>query len=267
MSLTHFLGTDAEITEYSIRSGKIPKGFDEFCIAHISDTHSRPAKGIYELTKAANPDIICITGDMFHDDESGSCEFWSLFENLLALAPIYLVTGNHDLWHANSAALLKKITDSGGVLLDSKMSVLEKNGDNLALFGIGDPFSKLPNQIEKSITSSLSALPQFDGYKILLFHRANLFDKVKDCGFDLILSGHMHGGQIRLPILGGALAPSSSILSDKMIFPEYTWGKYGNNETVMIVNRGASNTLFIPRFANPPEVGIIKLHAQKNEAL
>ena len=263
MKKRHFLGTRPELSEYSISSQKIPKGFDGFRIAHISDTHSRPAKGIFELVKSSNPDIICISGDMFHDDDSDAHEFWSLFDNLLTLAPVYLVTGNHDLWHTNSAAFLRKITDLGGILMDSKMKVIEKSGERIAIFGIGDPFSKIPDLIEKYVNSEFSNLPRFDGYKILLFHRANLFDKIKDFGFDLILSGHMHGGQIRIFGSKGLLAPTSAILSGRMVLPNYTEGKFEYENTTLIVNRGASNTIRIPRFANPPEVGIITLFSQK----
>jgi hypothetical protein len=263
MNIKQFLGIRPEITKYTIHSDKIPKSFDGFCIAHISDTHSRPAKGLFELIKEQNPDIICISGDMFHDDDSDACNFWSLFSDLLSLAPVYLVSGNHDVWHTNYVSFFKRITDLGGILMDSKMRIIERNGEKISLFGVGDPFSKVPKLIEESLNSSFLSLPQFDGYKILLFHRANLFDKIKDLGFDLILSGHMHGGQIRVPFIGGTLAPTSSILSERMIFPRYTGGKYEHENSCMIVNRGASNTLSVPRFANPPEVGIITLFSKK----
>ena len=263
MNIGHFLGTNAEIAEYTVSSKKLPDEFDGFRIAHISDTHSHPAKGIFELVESANPDIICITGDMLHDDEKDTHDFEPLFDKLITLAPVYLVTGNHDVWRGDLNAFLQRTQAHGGILLDSKMQVIEKNGCKLALFGIGDPFSKIPHVIEENINSAISQLPQFDGYKILLFHRANLFDKVKDFGFDLILSGHMHGGQVRLPLFGGALAPTSSILSGNMVFPKYTGGKYEYKGSSMIVNRGASNTLPIPRLLNPPEVGIITLRVQK----
>lgn len=263
MNMGRFLGTKPEITEYSIFSEKLPESFDGFCIAHISDTHSRPAQGIFELIESHKPDIICVTGDMFQDDNDDAKQFWELFEGLLSLAPVYLVTGNHDLWREDSAAKLSKISDMGGILLDPGMRVLEREDGKIAIFGAGDPFSKLPSLIEKDINSQMNRLPQFEGYKILLYHRANLFESVSKFGFDLVLSGHMHGGQIRLPGLGGALAPTSAILSGRMIFPKYTAGKYEANDTVMIVNRGASNTLVIPRFQNPPEVGIIRLYKDK----
>ena len=265
MKKRFFLDNSPEFSEYSIASEKIPVGFDGFCIAHISDTHSRPVDGIFELVSGARPDIICLTGDMFHDNEDSAPGFWALFEKLLKLAPVYLVTGNHDIWRDDAFLLLKKITDMGGILLDTDCRILEKNGDEISIFGVGDPFSKIPHIIEQNINAEFSKLPSFDGYKILLYHRANVFDKIKDFDFDLILSGHMHGGQIRLPVIGGTLAPTSAMLSGRMIFPKYTGGKYEYNGKTMIVNRGASNTLHIPRFLNAPEVGIIRL-SHKNKA-
>ena len=263
MKKINFLGTSPEITEYRITSAKIPSAFDNFRIAHISDIHSYPAGGIFELIESFSPDIICITGDMFHDNLKDSPDFWVLLNKLLAVAPVYLVTGNHDLWREDCAVLLQKIRDLGGIVLDGEMTVLEKNGEKIAVFGLGDPFSKIPRLIERNLIESFSSLPKFDGYKILLFHRANLFDKIKDYGFDLILSGHMHGGQIRVFGIGGLLAPTSAFLSGRMIFPKYTEGKFEYENTVMIVNRGASNTLPIPRFFNPPEVSIITLLHKK----
>ena len=262
MSKMSFFGISPEITEYTINSERLPKSFDNFRIAHISDTHSYPADKIFELIKPSNPDIICITGDMFHDDGKDAPKFWELLKNLAALAPVYLVTGNHDLWREDCGILLQRIRDLGGTILNSEMAILEKNGEKIAIFGVGDPFSKVPKMLEKNIVTGFSCLPHFDGYKILLYHRANLFDKIKDFGFDLILSGHMHGGQIRIPGLGGMLAPTSALLSGRMIFPKYTEGKIVYENSVMIVNRGASNTLPIPRFFNPPEVCIITLSSK-----
>ena len=259
MDIKQFFGIKPELTEYSILSEKIPSGFDGFRIAHISDIHSSPANGIYELVEKSVPDMICITGDMFHDNNSDAPEFWELFRKLRELAPVYLVSGNHDLWHNDSAKMLRRLIERGGVLLDTEMSVFERNGDRIGIFGVGDPFSKVPVIIERNIKREFSRLPQFDGYKILLYHRANLFDRIKDRGFDLILSGHMHGGQVRLPLLGGALAPTSAVLSGRMVFPSYTGGKFEYGGCTMIVNRGAGNTILIPRLNNPPEVGIITL--------
>ncbi|MBQ7751781.1 MAG: metallophosphoesterase [Clostridia bacterium] len=264
MKKSHFFGTLPEITKYSILSEKIPKSFDNFRIAHISDTHSKVTDGIFELVKSQNPDIICMTGDLFHEGKTDAPKVWTLLQNLSALAPVYLVTGNHDLWYKKLPDIKEKVERSC-ILLDGNMHILEKDDEKIAIFGVGDTFSKLPKEIKKRLCSQFENLPDFDGYKVLLYHRANLFDLIKDFGFDLILSGHMHGGQIRTPHLGGLLAPLSSRFSGRMILPKYTWGEFVHENTVMIVNRGSSNTLPIPRFSNPPEVGIITLK-HKNKA-
>ncbi|MBR4720808.1 MAG: metallophosphoesterase [Clostridia bacterium] len=265
MKKSRFWGTLPEITEYSIVSEKIPAFFDNFRIAHISDTHSKPVDEIFELVKSQNPNIICLTGDLFHEGKTDAPKVWTLLRNLSDLAPVYLITGNHDLWYKNSPEIKEKIAKTGVVLLDGNMHIFERNGERIALFGVGDTFSKLPKKIQKNVSSQFENLPDFDGYKILLYHRANLFDLIKDFGFNLILSGHMHGGQIRTPHLGGLLAPLSSRFYGRMILPKYTWGEFVHKNTVMIVNRGCSNTLPIPRILNPSEVGIITLR-HKNKA-
>ena len=101
---------------------------------------------------------------------------------------------------------------------------------------------------------------EYDGFEILLFHRANLLDEFADCSFDLILSGHMHGGQVRIPMLGGLAAPRSSYSSkESVFFPRYFGGRYEMNGTVMIVNRGLGNPTVIPRLFNRPEMIVITL--------
>lgn len=253
--------TEPQITHYTITSEKIPIEFDGFKIAHISDMHSRPQSGIAELISGENPDIIVITGDMLHDDyKTAYPELNRLLSDILDTAPVYAVTGNHDLWRHGHAKILSGFSEQGLIILDDDSVKLSRNGAEIALFGIKDPFSKLPSTIKSNLETSFSKLSGYDGYKILLFHRANLFDEIKHRGFDLILAGHMHGGQIRIPKMGGLLAPSSAILSGKsMIFPKYTAGCYKSDSCTMIVNRGSSNTLPIPRLFNPAEVGIITL--------
>ncbi len=246
-------------TEYAILSPKIPKSFDGFKIAHISDCHSKPHHNAYDVIEREKPDIICITGDMLHDGKFETTDFFVLLKKLLTLAPVYMITGNHDLWRHNSKKTFLEYKNLGAILLQNNFCEIERNGEKIGLFGVDDPFSKIPERIKSNIEKSFSVLPQYEGYKILLFHRANQFDKIKDKGYDLILSGHMHGGQIRIPLIGGTLSPTSSILSDRMIFPNYTGGKYIFGDTTMIVNRGLSNIIKIPRLGNPLEVGIITL--------
>ncbi|MDD6214744.1 MAG: metallophosphoesterase [Firmicutes bacterium] len=254
------LFADAQTTFYDIMSHRLPKEFDGFKIAQISDIHSRPCTGICEEIANFSPDIIAITGDLVHDDNKSYDAVTRLIADLVGIAPVYMSSGNHDVWHVGHSRIFREFCSLGAVLLDEKRAILSKNGAHIALFGISDPFSHVNSAICRNVKNSLSALPDFDGYKILLFHRANLFDLIKDAGFDLVLSGHMHGGQIQIPHMGGLLAPSSSIASgSRMIFPKYCSGRFLYDDTTMIVSRGIGNTLPIPRLFNPPEVCAVTL--------
>lgn len=250
----------AEKTEYTVSSGRLPSAFDGFKIAHISDLHSRPAKGVYEIISSQKSDVTVITGDLVHDDDKSVEEVRELLAKLVEISPVYMVTGNHDLWRSGSKEIFEEFESLGAKLLDGNSCEVERNGEKIAFFGVTDPFSKMPSVISENIRKSFSKLYQYDGYRVLLFHRANLFDEIKDYGYDLILSGHMHGGQVRIPRLGGVLAPSSAIPSKKrMLFPKYCQGVIKSGNTTMIINRGIGNTLPIPRWGNRPEVGIITL--------
>lgn len=260
MKISNLMGNSPEVTEYTVVSEKLPDSFDNFKIAHISDSHSHPASNVIELIEASNPGIICFTGDMLHDDDASETkEFDDFFDKLTAIAPVYMVTGNHDLWRHNSKKTFENYRKKGAVLLQNEAVAFKKGDSSIAIFGVDDPFSRLPEVISKNIENSFSHLPDYNTFKLLLFHRANLFDKIKDYGFDLILSGHMHGGQIRLPILGGVCAPTSSMLSGRMVFPKFTSGEFTYEGSTMIVNRGIGNSLKIPRFGNPPQICIITL--------
>ncbi len=250
----------AEETAYRIRSPKIPTSFDGFKIAHISDLHSRPARGAGEIIKEQKPNITVITGDLLHDDGKDVDGTARLIEEILEVSPIYAVTGNHDLWRCGHEKIFRDFERLGVKFLRNEYVEIERNGEKFVIFGAEDPFSKVPQIISENVKKSLALANRSDGYKILLFHRANLFDEIKDYGFDLILAGHMHGGQFAVPHIGGAVAPSSSLLSGKrMFFPDYCRGVAEYGETTMIINRGLGNTLPVPRWGNRPETGIITL--------
>lgn len=249
-----------DITRYTVCSERLPSEFCGFKIAHISDLHSRPAEGALEAICAENPDIAVVTGDILHDDDKPIDAVMHLITDLCRAVPVYMVTGNHDVWRCGHQKVLEKLCGEGAVLLNNSREFLEKGNKKIGIYGVCDPFSKLPSKISENLNKSFACLPHGDEYKILLFHRANLFEEIPYGCYDLILSGHMHGGQIRLPRLGGALAPSSALLSGKrMIFPRYSAGRVDYNGGTMIINRGLSNTLPIPRWGNNPEIGLITL--------
>jgi len=260
VSRLSFSAGTAKQYNYHIAFKNLPEAFSGFKIAHISDPHSKPAKGVLEIVEGTSPDITVITGDLLNDDEKSTAEIDELVSSLLEISPVYFISGNHDLWRVNHKGIFRKYEEMGAVFMDNKTVFIEKNGEKIAISGVPDPFSRVPEKISENTKKSLKGIIMPEGFNILLFHRANLFDQIKNYGYDLILSGHMHGGQIRIPKLGGVLAPSSAMLSKKrMLFPEFTGGVVTSKECTMVVNRGIGNTLPLPRLGNAPEVGIITL--------
>ena len=248
-----------EITHYILESPKIPKNFDGFTIAHVSDYHSDTVPGIIGEIRCEAPDIIVSTGDLVHDRGSYAPGV-RLCERLLNIAPVFAVSGNHDVWRSDYDEFESELTKSGVKCLHNERVTLCRGNDEIGLCGADDPFSIDNSNIVSNLNKELSEIPPYDGYDVLLFHRANLFDTIKGCGFDLILSGHMHGGQIRLPDGRGVVAPKSGWgAKGPMFFPKYFGGHYRYKNTEMIVSRGIGNPMIIPRLFNRPEIVIVTL--------
>lgn len=251
-----------EVTHYNIRSKAIPKAFDGFRIVHISDFHCDPTPGLTEKIQNENPDIIAITGDLAHDDGSYA-PFITLLEQLVNIAPCFMVSGNHDVWRGDYESFVSACRSAGGIFLQDARRFLRRGDAQIAISGIEDPFTREKEAIEKRLQKSLEKLPKTNGFDILLFHRANSLDRLKAQGFDLILAGHLHGGQFRIPGIGGVLSPWSSLAENtSILFPKYFGGLYDAGETKMIVNRGIGNPMIIPRLFNRPEIGSITLESE-----
>lgn len=248
-----------ETTHYIMESPKIPEEFNGFRIVQISDYHADSVPGLVDEIRSESPDIIVSTGDLVHDKGSYAPGV-RLCSRLMAIAPVYAVTGNHDLWRSDYQELEQELTVLGVRTLHNERIELEKNGASIGLAGIDDPFTYDSTRIKKAINHALSEIPEYDGYDILLFHRANWLDLLKHHGFDLILSGHMHGGQFRLPLGGkGVVSPKSSWSGSRLLFPKYFAGHYKSTQTQMIVNRGVGNPMIIPRLFNRPEITVVTL--------
>lgn len=254
-----------ETTHYLIRSPKIPKEFDGFRIVQVSDFHASAIPGIVDEIRGETPDIIVSTGDLVHDR-------WSyepgirLSERLAEIAPTYGVTGNHDLRRADYDKFQRDLDATGMKTLRDESVTLTRNVAEITLTGIDDPFSEDGNTIRENVAASIAKIPATKNYHIVLFHRANHMDLLKNQGYDLILSGHMHGGQVRLPNGRGVCTPKSSWTSGSpMLFPKYFAGHYRYKDMNMIVNRGIGNPMIIPRLFNRPELTVVILkHKEAN---
>ena len=257
------LDTRLEVTQYQVVSHKIPKEFDGYKIVQVSDYHCEHIAGLTnEITEEA-PDIIVSTGDMVNDygEITPAIRFT---KKLAEIAPLYMITGNHDVWRSDYKELVAESENAGGIFLNDETIELERDGAKIALSGISDPFARTKDKIAEHIRNSLEKIGTYDGFHIAMFHRANWLDMFKGQGFDLVLSGHMHGGQIRLPGLGGLLSPKTSLLSGgKILFPHYFGGVYQDNDTKMIVSRGLGNPMIIPRLFNRPELVVITLKSKQ----
>ena len=262
LCLTKAIDSRLEVTSYDISSEEIPKSFDGYKIVHLSDAHSEIIPGLINAVEKEKPDIIVCTGDMTDDDGKSFLPTVHLIKKLVGIAPVYMVTGNHDLARYDFSELSEKLSELGAVFLRNERVVLEKNGESISLSGIDDPAVLNSGTISERVKAAAESLGSFDGYDILLFHRANLFEQLSGFGFNLVLSGHMHGGQIRLPGVGGLVSPKTSILSDRMIRPKYFAGAYTYADMTMLVSRGLGNPMLVPRLFNRPELISVRLYGR-----
>lgn len=248
-----------EISRYTVNSDKLPDEFDGFKILQLSDFHCDTTAGLSEAVRNEQPDIICMTGDMTHD--TGSYEpLINLMKQINDVAPIYLVSGNHDVWRNDYSQLVAECRKNGAVVLQNELQTIKRGSGTIAVAGIEDPSSVHHSTICDKISSALSEIQPIDGFNILLFHRANLLDIFADTAFDLILSGHMHGGQFRIPFVGGVVSPKTNMYGNgRIFFPKYFGGEYALNNIKMIVSRGIGNPSILPRFYNRPEICTVTL--------
>lgn len=255
------LDTRLEVTSYEVKSDKIPKSFDGYKIIHLSDYHNDTVPELIWEIRDEHPDMIVCTGDMA-DDKGTYIPALRLTEKLTKIAPCYMVTGNHDLWRSDFEHMETEMQNSGAIFLHNERVIISKEQEQIALSGIDDPFYRGNSKIKPYLSEAAGELCGFDGFNMLLFHRANLLDEFLEYGFDLILSGHMHGGHVRIPGIGGVASPRSSWQdNENILFPKYLGGMFKSGETTMIVNRGLGNPTFIPRVFNRPEMIIITLRA------
>ncbi len=247
-----------ETTEYAVSDAKLPASFDGYRIAQISDLHGRPLNdGIIRAVRSARPHAIVITGDLI-DDEGRWASVSALLARLVKAAPVYYVTGNHEWADLDTEGLLEKLAALGVRALRNEYVRLTVGAESLILAGIDDPNGYADMKTPAELAAEIKAA-EGDAYTILLSHRPDGFRSYAALGFDLTLSGHIHGGIIRLPLVGGLFSPGMEL------FPEYSGGVYrenveGRGTAALIVSRGLSGAVGIPRLFNRPDIPVITLH-------
>ena len=249
-----------QVSNYTIESNKLPNDFDNFKIAQISDFHNTKSKkltnDLVEKIKNSKPNIIVITGDLVDSYKTNINIAISFVKKINNIAPIYYVTGNHEARIDNYNELKDKLEENKVIILDDKLEIIKNNNSEINLIGIDDPSFNFNTYRDDSTIIQDSLVPiQYNknNFNILLSHRPELIETYAKNNFDLVLSGHSHGGQIRIPFIGGLIAPNQGL------FPKYTNGIYETNNTKMIVSRGIGNSILPFRVNNRPELVIIEL--------
>ncbi len=247
--------------EFQITDEKIPSDFNGFRVVHISDLHNAAfGKGntkLLEKIKKAEADIIAVTGDIVDSRRTNTAVALDFLKSALAIAPVYYVTGNHESRINQSELFLDEIKSLGVTVLENESLSLKKGKAEITLCGIQDPAFSADYLFDEEafvMAHSLDGLGKSDSFTLLLSHRPEFFDLYQEYGFDLVLSGHAHGGQFRLPLVGGFIAPGQGL------FPEYDSGLYEKDGTKMLVSRGLGNSVIPLRLFNRPEIITVVLN-------
>ena len=256
--------TALELNTYTVSSAKLPESFDGYRIAHVSDLHNtemgKDNEKLLAMLRDADPDMIAITGDLIDSRDIDIEIALQFVREAVKIAPCYYVTGNHEA-RVNEYGALKAGMEAAGVtVLEDVKTKISMEGETITLIGVNDPSYQtdyLFGDSETVMNTKLEDLhTEHDGFTILLSHRPELFDTYVDQDIDLVLSGHAHGGQFRLPFIGGLVAPNQGL------FPEYDAGIYTEDNTNMLISRGVGNSILPFRINNRPEVILIELQAE-----
>ncbi len=252
--------TALEFNTYTVSSERLPEAFDGYRIAHVSDLHNtemgKDNEKLLDMLREADPDIIAITGDLIDSRNTDIDIALQFSKAAMEIAPCYYVTGNHEARVSEYDELKEGMIELGVVVLEDGRIELEQSQETITLLGVNDPSFQtdyLFGDSETVMQSKLQDIIREDTYMILLSHRPELFEVYTESKVDLVLSGHAHGGQFRLPFVGGLVAPNQGL------FPKYDAGLYTEENTNMIVSKGIGNSILPFRFNNRPEVILIEL--------
>lgn len=235
-----------------------PKLTAEVRLAVVTDFHSSDnADDVVAMVASCAPDAVLLVGDMFDDDIANrpTERTLSLMRQLSAQYPCYYVSGNHEAWTGEMDALYQQTEEAGVTVLRMSSGVLTVRGQRIALCGIPDPyemvFSGAPDT-EEQLRQAMENVDSAD-FTVLLAHRPELLAKYAQFPLDLVVSGHAHGGQVRIPgVLNGLYAPNQGW------FPKLAGGAYTQDGTTLIVSRGLAVRTWLPRIFNRPEVVLVR---------
>lgn len=248
-----------DVTHYQVATQALPAEADDLRIAQVSDLHASDfgtfSERLVEQVAAAQPDLVAITGDLIDIRTRDLGAVLELVARLEAIAPVYVVLGNHEAGSERREDLLEGLREAGAEVLRDEARQLTVDGTEITLIGLDDPWvAPADGSTRSEPRTVLSALQIPDGAPVvLLAHRPEMLDQYAAAPVDVVLSGHAHGGQVRVPLLGGLYAPHQGWM------PTWTEGTHTVDGTTMVISRGLGNSSAGVRVNNPRELVIVDL--------
>lgn len=245
-----------QTTETALVSPALPPAFDGLRIVELADLHGRVfgrgSRRLLAAVRRAEPDLICIDGDLF-DEHTDLAMLPPLLRGLCAIAPVYYVTGNHEWRVSGLRGILAQMRACGVTVLQDDWRVLRRGEDALIVAGTDDPCGPAERKTPAELIADIRAEAGEAAFLLLLTHRNDQLPQWSALGVQAVLAGHCHGGVVRLPFVGGLFG------TDRRLFPAWDAGLYRQGETVLYVSRGLGYTNVHFRLFNRPEVAVIVL--------
>lgn len=269
-----FENKNLRTTNYLIEQDCVPREFEDTCFVCLTDLHENQFgadnKRLIHAIKKASPDYILIAGDMINGSTKRDvARVITLLEKLANEYPVYYAPGNHEMkWSMNDpesfSDFVVELTRVGVIYLDNDDVIIQKGNAQISVTGLNLPkeyFGKGRNVKPLTIRGmeELAGKATKDAYRILLAHMPEYFTTYAEWGADLVISGHIHGGIVRLPILGGVISPRYHL------FPKYDAGKFTRGDHVMLLSRGLGTHTIKVRVFNPPELMRVVIKNKKQE--
>lgn len=245
-----------QTTETALVSPALPPAFDGLRIVELADLHGRVfgrgSRRLLAAVRRAEPDLICIDGDLF-DEHTDLAMLPPLLRGLCAIAPVYYVMGNHEWRVPGLRGILAQMRACGVTVLQDDWRVLRRGEDALIVAGTDDPCGPAERKTPAELIADIRAEAGEAAFLLLLAHRNDQLPQWSALGVQAVLAGHCHGGVVRLPFVGGLFG------TDRRLFPAWDAGLYRQGETALYVSRGLGYTNVHFRLFNRPEVAVIVL--------
>lgn len=250
------------ISMYEYRNQQIAIEFEGFKIVQLSDLHNHSfgdkQQQLVEQVNRINPDIIVFTGDIIDSYRTNFQNAYDAVEELQKLAPVYYTVGNHEARIMAYPEFEQGLLKRGVHVLRNEIALLERGDATISLIGLDDAdfFGNDELGLKRGMVTKLNQLQAAvnSNFYVLLSHRPDYFEWYISESVPLTLSGHAHGGQVRVPFTDGLFAPGQGF------FPSYTSGMHTQEESTLIISRGLGNSIFPIRVQNRPEIVVVTLH-------